>query len=280
MLPDPVRIAVTRYLQLADRLLPDRIAGFYVVGSSALGAFRDGRSDIDFVAVLDRSLSVTELRKLRLLHVLSAARTSSYAVSRGHSPLTYTCNGVFILAEDLCSPVTEIRPFASQCGHTFSIGRAFDVNPVIWKVFADSGIAVRGPEPEKLGLITQPETLRSWNLENLESYWRPWAEGCLSGSQSIKSRLHPRWMTAWGVLGAPRLHCTISTGEVIPKVGGGQYALATFGAQWHPIVQEGLAYWEGRRSQLDMGTAARLQLTGSFVLEVVRSAHSLSNMSA
>ena len=43
---------VQRYLRLADRLLPGMITGFYVTGSVALGAYRPGRSDIDFVAVL------------------------------------------------------------------------------------------------------------------------------------------------------------------------------------------------------------------------------------
>ncbi|MGO9905955.1 MAG: hypothetical protein ACLP4R_19390 [Solirubrobacteraceae bacterium] len=35
-----------------DRELPGRIEGFYVVGSTCLGAFRSDRSDVDFVAVI------------------------------------------------------------------------------------------------------------------------------------------------------------------------------------------------------------------------------------
>ena len=62
-----------RYLRLADRLLPGRIAAFYVVGSAALGAYRAGRSDIDFVAVLDRPLTPAEIGRLRIVHVLSGS---------------------------------------------------------------------------------------------------------------------------------------------------------------------------------------------------------------
>ena len=36
--------------------------------------------------------------------------------------------------------------------------------------------------------------------------------------------LRPCYWTAWGVLGAPRLHCTIATGEVISKEAAGEYA--------------------------------------------------------
>jgi len=53
-----------RYLALADRLLPERIQAFYLVGSTALGAFRDGRSDVDFVAVVDRTHATSSVSQL------------------------------------------------------------------------------------------------------------------------------------------------------------------------------------------------------------------------
>ncbi|MBO0694234.1 MAG: nucleotidyltransferase domain-containing protein, partial [Acidimicrobiaceae bacterium] len=54
VLPALVEAAVGRYLRLADLWLPGRVTGWYLVGSLALDAFRPGRSDVDFVAVLDR----------------------------------------------------------------------------------------------------------------------------------------------------------------------------------------------------------------------------------
>jgi hypothetical protein len=52
MLPGGVGAPVGRYLRQVDMAIPGAIHGFYVVGSIALGAFRPGRSDVDFVAVL------------------------------------------------------------------------------------------------------------------------------------------------------------------------------------------------------------------------------------
>ena len=46
MLPGPADRAVARYVRLADRLLPGRVVGVYVIGSIALGAYRRRRSDI------------------------------------------------------------------------------------------------------------------------------------------------------------------------------------------------------------------------------------------
>ncbi|WP_147255865.1 hypothetical protein [Streptomyces sp. PT12] len=61
-----------RYRACADRLLPGRIAGFHVagfhvVGSAALGAWREGRSDIEFVAVVCGSAPLA-VPRLRVLH--------------------------------------------------------------------------------------------------------------------------------------------------------------------------------------------------------------------
>lgn len=88
--------AVRRYLSQVDQLLPGVVTGFYVVGSVALGAYRERRSDVDFVAVLDRALTSPELRRLRIQHVRSGLHTFAAAVRRGRSPLTGTCNGAFI----------------------------------------------------------------------------------------------------------------------------------------------------------------------------------------
>jgi hypothetical protein len=260
---------------MADRLLPGRIQGFYVVGSTALGAFRPGRSDIDFVAALDRRLDRHELRRLRLVHVLTSGPAALRALARGQVSLPGCCNGTFVVADDLTRPVTAIGPVASQTGHEFGAGEGFDVNPVMWTVLADSGIAVRGPAPGTLGLDPEPDRLRQWNLDNLDGYWRPWAERALRGRGAM--RLRPgRWPAAWGALGAPRLHHTIATGRIISKEAAGEYALTTFDPQWHPVVHEALAYWRGHPATAAFPDArARTRRAAELVLEVVDQAHAL-----
>lgn len=266
MLPPEAEVAVDRYLRLADAL-GLRIEGFYVVGSTALGAYRPDRSDIDFVALLgagpDAATPSRELSRLRSLHRVAGAWSAWRALRRGQLSLPGTCNGVFVRADDLTRPVTAIVPVASHTGPTFTIGRGFDVNPVVWTVLADHGIAVRGPEPGTLGLNPQPELLRSWNLANLDTYWRPWAEAMLRGP-GLRWRVRPRRTTAWGVLGPPRLHHTIATGGILSKEAAGHYALDTFGPEWNPLIARVLS---------DEG--ADIEAAGRFVLEVVRVAHDL-----
>lgn len=64
-LPGAARAAVDDLLAGLDREPPGRIEGFYVVGSTCLGAFRSDRSDVDFVAVVaDGGLDAAELPRL------------------------------------------------------------------------------------------------------------------------------------------------------------------------------------------------------------------------
>jgi hypothetical protein len=260
-LTGPAEQAAAGYLALADRLLPGHVTALYLVGSAALGAFRPGRSDVDLVVVLDGDV---DARRLRALHLLSGARTATRALSARQAPLTGTCNAVFVRAADLGRPVTEIPPVGSHVGHEVWIGRAFDVNPVTWKVLHERGIAMRGPSPSDLGLDPQPELLRQWNLDNLASYWRPWGERVLRRRTTTR----PRWTIAWGVLGPPRLHHTVATGGVVAKEDAGAYALDTFDRRWHPLIRDAIAYRE-RRPQ---DRPVRWRDAGRFALDVVEDA--------
>jgi Aminoglycoside adenylyltransferase, C-terminal domain/Nucleotidyltransferase domain len=263
------------YVAHLDRLVPAALAGFYLVGSVALGAYRDGRSDVDFVAVLDSEVGSAELRRLRLLHIRSGFHTATASIRRGHSPLSGTCNGVFVRWADLAAPVTEITPVASHIGYKFTTAPVgSDVSPVAWKVLAERGIPIRGPEPSSLPLDPQPDLLRSWNLDNLDRYWRPWALA-LKRSPRTWNRLRPRWSSAYGVLGPPRLHRTVATGDVISKDQAGEYALDVFPPRWHPLIGDALAYWRREPRRLRLSPRKRRQHTAEFVLDVIAAAQEL-----
>ena len=266
--PTGVRRTVEGYLEVADRLLPGRVTGFYLVGSVALGAYRPGRSDIDFVAAVDGDgdLSPADLRRLRLVQVASGLRTAPPALVRGHVSLPGTCNGVFVRAADLPRPVTTIVPLASHVGARLRAGGGFDVNPVQWTTLARDGVAVRGPEPAALGLDPEPDRLRQWNLDNLAAYWVPWAEATRR-RPGLRWRAMPGWSTAWGVLGAPRLHHTVVTGDVISKEAAGEWAKATLDPRHHAIVDEGLAWWRGQPADPPVAdVATRARATADLVL--------------
>jgi len=267
--------SATRYLADADRLLPGRIVGFYVVGSVALGEYQHGRSDIDVVVVVDGDLDAREVKQVRSLQVRSGLRTAGTALRRGHQATTGTCNAVYLRADDLTRPVRRIEPIVVHIGHLFLVGArglGSDVSPVAWQVLSEHGIALRGPEPSTLGLDGEPEALREWNLDNLDRYWRPWAAGVTQHPRRLFG-VRPRWATAWGALGAPRLHHTIATGRVISKEAAGAYARDVFPPVWHPLLDEALAYRHHHvNPSFRVSPAARGRLTAAFVLHVADAA--------
>jgi hypothetical protein len=257
-------------LRQLDRLLSGAVVGLYLVGSVALGSYRRRRSDLDFVGVLDSAVDRQCVGRLRIADAQSGLVTGSRALAEGRSPLTGTLNGIFISESDLAMPVTQIRPVSSQVGTEFKNGQAgSDLSPVVWKVLSEKGIPIRGPQPAALNLDPEPERLRSWTAGNLDAYWRPWAERVTHSSQR-RFALRPRYWTAWGVLGAPRLHCTIATGEVISKEAAGEYALSEFAPQWQPLIEEALGYWrEEPEHHLSLSAGQRARMTAEFVSVVV-----------
>lgn len=258
------------YLTAADRLLPGWITDFYVVGSAALGEYVPRRSDLDFVAVVDGQLGSARMACLRLLHVVGGMQGIAQSGTGG------TPNGVFVTRDDIAKPVTAIRPVASHTGHQFSVGKGFDVNPVVWKVLSERGLRIRGRELHELGLDHQPEVFRGWNLDNLESYWRPLGRRMARGDFK-KTFSGFRYGYAWGVgwctLGVPRLHYSIATGQVIGKKTAGEYALDTFGSEWHPIIDIGIRWWH--RTLTEPVGADHSRRAGEFVESVAESAHLL-----
>ncbi|RVX45093.1 uncharacterized protein DUF4111 [Nonomuraea polychroma] len=275
MLPDDVARAVSHYLSVADRLLPERIRGFYVVGSVALRAWRKGRSDIDFVAVVDGDLAERDMRRLALLHKVGNLPAAWQALVRARPNIPGTLNGVFVAAGDLGKPVTQIRPLASHSGPRFRRRHGFEANPVVWKVLLEKGVTVRGPAPDDLGLDPEPGKLREWNLRQLHGYWATWADNALSGKPRRKPLLPAHRVAIAAALSPPRLHHTIVTGEVISKEAAAEYALGTFEARWHPLIRLALAHRLGVPASADASVSdpRRLpRLVGEFIRDVIASA--------
>jgi hypothetical protein len=132
VLPAPVRDTVDDLLVRLDRAVPGRIEGFYVVGSACMGAFRAGRSDLDFVAIVTGEFGHAELARLRAVHLgrWTSALIRDFAL-RSRWPLV--CNGSYLKCGNLSSSPLEVTPLAGHVAGRFRVAqRGFDVNPVTW----------------------------------------------------------------------------------------------------------------------------------------------------
>jgi len=244
VLPAVAQQAVARFLTGLDRALPGRIEGFYVVGSASFGAFRPGRSDLDFVAVLARELDQAALDELRRWQRGSCAAAVLRSAARIPPQWPLICNGIYVRWGDLSRSPLDVVPIASHVAEHFRVGSGFDANPVTWRTLAERGMPVRGPDPRQLGVHDDRAELRRWTLGNLDGYWRWWS-GAARGHDRTAAMALLRRFAAWGVLGAPRLHYTLHTGEITTKEQAAHHALEVFSRRWHPLIEEALAFWRG-----------------------------------
>ena len=256
-LPPEVAVAMSTYLRMVDKILPGRINGLYLVGSVALDDYRPGQSDIDFVAVTGAALTPSELEQLRQLH----------NELRRNLPRPML-DGVYVTWLELRSDPVGLSVPCCRDGR-FASGGGFAANPVTWYMLHRYHIPLRGP-PRPV-VQHDPESLRRWCRENLQSYWAGWVHAART---RFMRRLYSlsRQATVWGVLGVTRLHATIRTGDILSKSAAGIYALEVFPPHWSPVIQAALAGRSGHSAASYRDVFARRRDALAFMEYVISDA--------
>jgi hypothetical protein len=225
-LPAPVAAVTDHFLALADERLPGRLQGLYLHGSLGFGEWYDGRSDIDYVAVLDGPPDPATVEALREVH-------GRVAETFPRPPF----DGFHLTWADLARPAYDCPDVpCTQAGSFYDQAR-LDVHPVTWHELAHHGVTVRGPVPDDLTIWTDEQALRDYTRENLDSYWAPEVEQL----RRFPEEAGRPDITTWFVLGTSRLHHLLATGALTSKSGAGRYAVSTFGERWRPLVTDALA---------------------------------------
>ena len=203
----PYQSELTMYLAALDRVLPaEAIAGVYLTGSTALGDYHHGRSDLDILTLTTRVLSEDELTALEQMHKMLETGAQPHA------------DAAYVVRDH----VGKLPP-EDAAGHGFVVDGQFyrgadGQNLVAWAVLDQCGITLRGPEAKSLNAAPDTGEFKAWNRGNLEGYWRMRA---LQVRQAISER-DPKeeflpYFAVWLASGPGRLHRTIATGEVISK---------------------------------------------------------------
>ena len=233
---DAVPLQISRtYLDHVDELLPGFIDGLYLEGSIALGDFHSNSSDIDFVALCSRKLSNNELLSLREVHRL---------VSKAHKRPFF--DGIYVTRDELTKDPARLTTIPVCHDHTF-YPEAPDgwLNPVTWHVLATHGVSVRGPNLGELHIWHDKSALIDWCRKNIDTYWLAKLGRAKQPITKASFELLSDWGIAWTVLGLPRLHYTISTGDVVSKTEAGRYALRVLPEQYHQLINEALRIRSG-----------------------------------
>lgn len=226
-IPDEVDL----YLVALDQVLPpSQVAGVYLVGSTALGDYRPGLSDLDILTLTQAPLSEAELDALDAMH---------RGLEKGTQP---HLDAEYAPREDVGRLAAE-----GASGRAHVVDGQFHRGPhgqdlVVWATLNQCGIALRGPEARSWNAAPPAASLRAWNLGNLESYWR--ANFAQRGREVLREREPDSVLSAdmavWIATGPGRLHRTIATGEIISKTAAVDYTAELFPA-YAPILMRAKA---------------------------------------
>jgi hypothetical protein len=216
--PTEVEALTRTYLDLVDTALPGFVENLYLVGSTALGAWRPPHSDIDSVIVVSEPITPDHLKALQAVH--QALPASPYFDS------VYLDRPAF----DARVADRQVTPFVVN-GEFKTDERCGELTPVVWLVLSRYGVAVRGPAPSERSIVEDPEALRRYNLENLRDHWRPLAASIpdqLAGLPKTKPLDSEALVSV--MLGPARLHYTLMYGDVVSKVGAATHVTRHFPA--------------------------------------------------
>lgn len=214
------------YLAELSHVLPDSaVAGVYLVGSTALGDYRPGKSDLDILALTRDPLSDEQLDALDAMH------QSLKRDGQPHLDATYLpCEGLSRRAEQ--------DAHGRACvvdGEFHRSGEGQEL--VVWATLDQCGITLLGPEAKSWKAAPDAAEFRTWNLGNLESYWR--AQFGQRARDVLKERApdsaFSSEMAVWMATGPGRLHRTIATGEIVSKSAAADYTAQLFPA-YAPIL--------------------------------------------
>lgn len=195
-----------------DQRLPGLLEAFYVVGSIALGDYRQGHSDIDFVAVLSGPVQAT---KLGAIHAQLAADFPAI-----------DCDGIYLQRNELFAPAQGRGPEA-RAGEVIAASTG-ERHAVTWLTLAEAGIALRGPEPRTGWIASSRDAAIAYSRSNLKIYWKPWLDARRALWKPAGWSLLKDDVVQWGCLGIARLHDTIATGHVASKTDAGEFAMTEF----------------------------------------------------
>jgi hypothetical protein len=225
-LPGPVQQVTGLFLSLADEAMPGLVEGLYLHGSLGFGEWYDGRSDVDYVAVLAGRADEATVELLREVH-------AEVGTTFARPPF----DGFHLTWEDLRRSPSACPDLPCTQAGIFHEAERLDVHPVTWHELAHHGVTVRGPELAGVEIWTDDAELRRYTHDNLGSYWA----GEAASLARFPAEAGKPDIVAWCVLGVCRLHHLLATGELTSKTGAGRYAITAFGEKWRPIVTEALA---------------------------------------
>ncbi len=237
-----VRPYVDRYLARMDRDLPGVLVGCYAVGSLALGDFSERVSNIDLVAVAERTWDPDQLRM--------AGAAAALLRFHGHRPSVLHVTWTELAGEPPPAESPVVTP-PEQNG----------LDPFCRDVLYGAP-TLRGPERPQVG--QRDGAIEGWASHILGTRWASWAA-------AARRRPGKVWMKralADPVLEVAQLHAA-SRGDVWSKSQAGQALIGELpSGGGRKVLSEALSFREGSTSSMYWGPVERKKDAVALVTEL------------
>jgi hypothetical protein len=157
--------------------------------------------------------------------------------ARPYFDVTYLTASMLAAPPDSGTPVVYVVE-----GEFKDPATAGTVMPVLWSEMARQSIAVR-PVAE-LAVHDDHQALVDHTRANLTSYWEPMIDRLEQRTVELPSdHSLDGWIIPWYVLGIPRLHALLATGNIVSKTAAGEH-----GADLFPSYADLCARWITHRA--------------------------------
>lgn len=266
-IPEKVNIILNEYFDLLESKLPSFLEAYYIYGSVSLGAFNYGFSDIDFIAVMKRKVTESDISILKEIH----------SQIKNKFPKT-DLMGLYIQESDLQLQHKNERSCPCFIDGVFKGLEKFEKNSIDAYQLKKYGITLKGQEIESYDYIVDWDILVHNMRDNLNTYWLNWMNSCVK-FPSIRyiGSFVSLGMIEWGVLGVSRLYYTFREKDMTSKVGAGEYALRTVPQKWHKIINESMRLRKNRKNSYYKSIFQRRKDALNYMEFIIQESNNLIN---
>jgi Domain of unknown function (DUF4111) len=252
-IPRSVQLALDEYIGLVNEARPGLLAGLYLHGSLALGAFDPRLSDIDSIAITSRSCTPSDIDSLRAVH-----QTLTQRHPQAHLEMAY------LQWHDLGGSEDTIPPHPHIHDGILHPSGYHDINAVTWWILKHRGIALVGPPPDQLGMSVDWEDLIAKMHRNLNTYW-----ASFTTNPRRMAWLLTDYGIQWAVLGVLRQFYTFREHAITSKIDAGNYGLTQMPRSWHQLIQTAIDIRMGTHTCAYRSRLARAITARAFVQFII-----------
>src|SRR3990167_7541115 len=232
-----------------EKILGDQLVGLYLTGSLTYGDFDRESSDIDFLAVLTRTLSKDQLEKLKGMHS---------QIGKSEPTWAKRLEGSYITKSMLASTERPKEPRPYVNGGKVSESRYGNEWILNLHVIYERGITLLGTDVKELFPKINIDIVRQASKKDLHDDWEPKLDDPAPFTRKDYDSSH---LQAYAVLTMCRALYRAKNDDVASKRVASGWVKKTYGEPWVDLVEKAENWQHGKLMNADKETLAFIKFT-------------------